>query len=630
MKNLIVYLSILFTINSCKITSAQWMSPETDSLLQYIVAQTSPHTLKNYIRILTGEDSVTINNTRYLITSRNVSFAGNNIAADYIYQVLMRTGLPTYNQYYTTEGRNVYSIQIGTEFPDQEFIICAHYDDMPSSSIAPGADDNASGTAAVLEAARIISKMQIPYTIIYALWDEEEIGLVGSYQYASRAHLVNEKILGVVNLDMIAWDSNNDGVFDLYSSPVENSLDLARLGSALTDYYPLNLTPLVVNNPDNGRSDHASFWKNGFSAIMIEEVNHDFNSYYHSSDDKISNLNIDYFFNISRLANTMMAYLGINGLAPGNLNSPIASLNKTYAKLDIDSILFRIAFPSFNKDQKMTVNLLYNNTSGTVSDSVTIFDDGLHEDSLSSDGIYGGYIPPQKTEDIYIPAVSTTDQETGKYKCITQWVPFTTIGPVVLDSVLLTADSPGNYTARLFIKNESASKTIQYAQMRLKCSDPWVASVLPEYRNVSDIEPGGTTIQPFTIKVKDQSFYKYFNFKAELLSYFFKFWEFSKDSTVVTGIHEESIKPLSFKLEQNFPNPFNPTTSIQYSIASMQFVELKIFNVLGQEIETLVNEEKPAGNYRVEFNAAELPSGVYFYRINAGSFNQVRKMLLIK
>jgi hypothetical protein len=98
----------------------------------------------------------------------------------------------------------------------------------------------------------------------------------------------------------------------------------------------------------------------------------------------------------------------------------------------------------------------------------------------------------------------------------------------------------------------------------------------------------------------------------------------------IVGINDKSRYPLIFNLKQNYPNPFNPTTKIKYSIASRQFVVLKVFNVLGQEIETLVNAEKPAGNYQVEFNAANLPSGVYFYRIKAGSFNQVRKMLLIK
>ena len=98
----------------------------------------------------------------------------------------------------------------------------------------------------------------------------------------------------------------------------------------------------------------------------------------------------------------------------------------------------------------------------------------------------------------------------------------------------------------------------------------------------------------------------------------------------VSVTNNNSTIPRIFRLGQNYPNPFNPTTNIQYSIASRQFVELKIFNVLGQEIQTLVNAEKPAGNYQVEFNAANLPSGIYLYRIQAGSFNQVRKMILIK
>jgi len=89
-----------------------------------------------------------------------------------------------------------------------------------------------------------------------------------------------------------------------------------------------------------------------------------------------------------------------------------------------------------------------------------------------------------------------------------------------------------------------------------------------------------------------------------------------------------SIK--EYKLNQNYPNPFNPSTTIKYSIPKSSLVTLKVYDILGKEIATLVNEEKTAGNYQVEFNAANLPSGVFFYRIQAGSFNQVRKMLLIK
>jgi hypothetical protein len=92
---------------------------------------------------------------------------------------------------------------------------------------------------------------------------------------------------------------------------------------------------------------------------------------------------------------------------------------------------------------------------------------------------------------------------------------------------------------------------------------------------------------------------------------------------------------LTFSLDQNYPNPFNPSTKIKYTISSvgtslMKFVQLKIFDVLGNEITTLVNEEKPAGEYEVEFNGASLPSGIYFYQMNAGEFTETRKMVLLR
>jgi len=88
--------------------------------------------------------------------------------------------------------------------------------------------------------------------------------------------------------------------------------------------------------------------------------------------------------------------------------------------------------------------------------------------------------------------------------------------------------------------------------------------------------------------------------------------------------------PNKFSLSQNYPNPFNPTTSIQYSISNKQFVTIRVYDVLGREIATLINEEKPAGNYEVEFNAVNLPSGIYFYRIQAGSYINTKKMVLLR
>ncbi|NNG26851.1 MAG: T9SS type A sorting domain-containing protein [Ignavibacteriaceae bacterium] len=85
-----------------------------------------------------------------------------------------------------------------------------------------------------------------------------------------------------------------------------------------------------------------------------------------------------------------------------------------------------------------------------------------------------------------------------------------------------------------------------------------------------------------------------------------------------------------FNLDQNYPNPFNPSTVIQYSIPTSSFTQLSVFDVLGNEVAKLVNEEKPEGKYEVEFNAEGLTSGVYFYKLNAGSFVSTKKMLLLK
>jgi uncharacterized delta-60 repeat protein len=98
-----------------------------------------------------------------------------------------------------------------------------------------------------------------------------------------------------------------------------------------------------------------------------------------------------------------------------------------------------------------------------------------------------------------------------------------------------------------------------------------------------------------------------------------------------TGVEEEYENSLkSFRLEQNYPNPFNPTTNFEFRIASFGFVSLKVFDVLGKEVATLVNEEKPAGNYKIAFDASGLSSGVYFYKLQSGNFVESKKMILLR
>ncbi len=101
-------------------------------------------------------------------------------------------------------------------------------------------------------------------------------------------------------------------------------------------------------------------------------------------------------------------------------------------------------------------------------------------------------------------------------------------------------------------------------------------------------------------------------------------------NVTITGIGENIISPFSYSLEQNFPNPFNPTTRITFSLAKKENTTLKIYDVLGREVDTLLNNELEAGNYSVEWNSKNKSSGVYFYRLHTDKFSSAKKMILMQ
>jgi photosystem II stability/assembly factor-like uncharacterized protein len=105
---------------------------------------------------------------------------------------------------------------------------------------------------------------------------------------------------------------------------------------------------------------------------------------------------------------------------------------------------------------------------------------------------------------------------------------------------------------------------------------------------------------------------------------------FARDSTAFTAVKDEPQVVTEYSLSQNYPNPFNPTTKIKFEIPSTSLVTLKIYDLLGNEIATLVDEEKTAGVYEAEFKAEELTSGIYFYRITVGNYSETKKLLLLK
>ena len=106
---------------------------------------------------------------------------------------------------------------------------------------------------------------------------------------------------------------------------------------------------------------------------------------------------------------------------------------------------------------------------------------------------------------------------------------------------------------------------------------------------------------------------------------------FNNDISGINAINEEHTNiPSNFELKQNYPNPFNPSTTLSFVIGHSSFVSLKVYDLLGREVATLVNETKTPGNYEVNFNAPNLPSGIYLYKLQAGSLTESKKMILLK
>lgn len=317
-KNCIIVLFILLIAS---------LHPVFADELESILANVRLDSLLTTVRILSGEMPVNLNGEALTIQSRYSDQPGNAQAADWLLQTLKRWNLPVSLQEvpYNGLGQNVIAEQRGFRFPNQKYILCAHYDCMPAGPVAHGADDNASGTAAVIEAARLMAGQPVPYTIVYALWDQEEQGLIGSKYYAGQAAAGGDSILGVINLDMIAWDGDNNMEADLQVRDIANSVYLAERMAELNDHYQVGLSLHRVI-PGTGSSDHASFWEHFYSAfLLIEDFTasagvRDFNPYYHTVRDRIyldsrQIFNFVYFTRCSQLAIATLASYALD-LAP--------------------------------------------------------------------------------------------------------------------------------------------------------------------------------------------------------------------------------------------------------------------------------------------------------------------------
>jgi uncharacterized repeat protein (TIGR01451 family) len=286
-----------------------------DSLVQEMVGQVQTDTVISYDGGLSGEWPVIVGGAPYTIVTRH-SYSGQPIlrATQYAYERFQQAGLDVAFHNYIWSGnhwRNVVAEQPGSTEPDQIVLITAHIDDMPSGPVAPGADDNASGTTAVLVAADILSQYHFRHTLRYVLFTGEEQGLRGSAAYAEQVYAAGDNIAGVLNLDMIAYNSDASPIVDLHArSALPASVQIAETFSQVVALYNLDLVPdILINDWLGNYSDNKSFWDEGYPAILAIEDEDDFTPYYHTTGDLLATLDDAYFTHFVRAAVGTIAHM---------------------------------------------------------------------------------------------------------------------------------------------------------------------------------------------------------------------------------------------------------------------------------------------------------------------------------
>ncbi|UCH65554.1 MAG: T9SS type A sorting domain-containing protein, partial [Ignavibacterium sp.] len=299
---------------------------------------------------------------------------------------------------------------------------------------------------------------------------------------------------------------NNDNVAEVHTKDLANSIELKNEMIEINTLYNIGLN-LQTINPGTNRSDHASFWNRGYGAILLIEEFYggDFNAYYHTTNDLITNFNQEYYLKMTKAANGTLATLSnLTGIVPVEL----------------------LSFSGF-----------------AVADGVSL-----------------KWVTASELNNLGFEIERSIDATA-----------FVTIG---------------------FVEGKGSS------------------TILNQY-----------SFMDYPVNLANNVFY-------------YRLKQFDYDSSYDYSQVIEVKIVNSFSLAQNYPNPFNPSTNISFSIPKAVDIKLSVYNLIGEEVAVLKEGFTEAGRYDVEFSvqsaAGGLPSGIYFYKLKAGDFVQVKKMSLMK
>lgn len=289
-------------------------------LIEAMISQVDPNSLYTRVGNLSGEWPVVIDASPYTIATRyTVTDVPIKKATKYTYNTFTSLGIPAGYDYYPLYGyekRSVLAEQTGVTQPDRILLLTAHLDSTSHlngdpSTFAPGADDNASGSAALMYIAELLSQYNFGCTLRYALFTGEEQGIYGSKAYAADVYARGENLAAVLNLDMLGYNtSGSQPAIELHTRPGNSGdLSIANLFAEVISLYNINLVPQILQDGLTF-SDHSSFWNYGYPAIIAMEDWDDHTPYYHTRYDQLETLNMAYYTEFVKASLAAFAHMG--------------------------------------------------------------------------------------------------------------------------------------------------------------------------------------------------------------------------------------------------------------------------------------------------------------------------------
>ncbi|MDD3050990.1 MAG: M28 family peptidase [Candidatus Cloacimonetes bacterium] len=554
---------------------------------------------------------------------------------------------------------NVIAYQPGILYPDEYVIVGGHYDSISNDGDAPGADDNASGTSAVLEIARVLSQYEFDRTIIYCAFSGEEYGLYGSQYFVQQAVQQGYNILGYFNLDMIGYLHPGNQILTHMIAPAS----AAELVNFYTNVNAVYQPDFIIGQGvlTGGDSDHTPFNNAGYMGIFPFEDTEHYSPYIHTSNDLIgpSMNSIDMASVFTKATMASVATMSSMFFAPADFSvipgngkatlswsiHPQAEFYKIFRE-DVEGVLAVVDSLRFvDTDLTNGISYTYYITAVDVNDDESVSSDQItvtplthpvypyvnnFESSLSDWTVSGQW--GLSTQQFYSPSYSLADSPNGNYQAnqnssaVFRWIDLSDALEAEMsfmaehnlesgyDYVYLEVSTDGNNWDSIASYNGSSDWTLFSYTLNDYIGSEYV---LIRFRLYSDsyIQQSGIYIDDFSLNVElDPS-----------------------------GVNETPAMISEIKL---YPNPFNPSGTISrgnvsravisFNITKSSNVEVDIFNTKGQLVNRIADSYLDSGTHSFTWsgrdsNGSAIGSGVYLSRIKVNGINvAVKKIVVLK